>query len=206
MNSYSHKFNENRSSLISSNFSTSTKYLFLDRDGVLIEDVHYISNAKDVSLCPNVSSFLLEAKRLNYCICIVTNQSSVARNMINLKKYLDITFAFLSFIDDFLWPDLILASFYHPRFSSSEIYSNWRKPNTGMFEYVVTHFNCNITNSIMVGDKYSDLLGAYSAGISKLCHVSSPSHPNEATKIKSWASNNNLPYISSKNLDPFFLY
>ena len=206
MSSYSHRFNNNYSILTCHDYSPSAKYLFLDRDGVLIEDVHYISDVKNVKLCPKVSSFLYEARRLGYCFCVVTNQSSVAQNIISIELYLQITFTFLSFLEKCLWPDLILASFYHPSFSHSSCRSNWRKPHSGMFDYVLTHNNCDVKNSIMIGDKHSDLLAAHSAGISKLCHVTSPLHTKEAMKIQSWSMYNNIPYKSSKALSPEFLF
>ena len=45
---------------------TREKILFLDRDGVLIDDVHYIKSKKDVNLKKNVADFLTQARELKY--------------------------------------------------------------------------------------------------------------------------------------------
>ena len=63
--------------------NNSKSALFLDRDGVLIEDVHYIDNPKKVLLCKNVNKFLRVAREKGYRLIVITNQSSVSRSIIS---------------------------------------------------------------------------------------------------------------------------
>ena len=65
--------------------------LFLDRDGVIIKDRHYINNPDDVEL----ESFALELIKYvnlsNWPIIVITNQSGISRELLSWKKYEEIT-------------------------------------------------------------------------------------------------------------------
>ena len=65
---------------------------------------------------------------MEYIICVVTNQSSVARKLITKDKYVAITGKMLS-TPGFLWPEYIIAIF-HNDFSVTTEESHWRKPET----------------------------------------------------------------------------
>jgi len=163
------------------------KSVFLDRDGVLINDVEHIVDPRKVCICPFVEDFL-DLITLEYNIIVVTNQSILARKLGTIRDYLRVTSEMLSFLPPKLHPNLILASFYHPEFSSSRKYSSWRKPLPGMFMYVFNSFRICPSLSLMVGDKLTDLQAAHSAGIAKLFHVKSELHSDEQSKVKLWSS------------------
>ena len=75
---YEEEYSVSTSKLIlKSNKNFSEKALFIDRDGVLIEDVHHINSPDKVSLCSKVKNFLIAAKQECYDIVVITNQSSV---------------------------------------------------------------------------------------------------------------------------------
>ena len=76
----------------------SNRALFLDRDGVLIEDVHHIDNPNKVLLCENVKEFLNGARLKGYNSIVITNQSSVSRSIITYEEYKSITNRFLSLL------------------------------------------------------------------------------------------------------------
>ena len=60
----------------------SSKAIFLDRDGTLIEDPGYINNPKQVKLLAGTVEALVRFKQLGYKLIVVSNQSGVARGMI----------------------------------------------------------------------------------------------------------------------------
>ena len=101
--------------ILKDNKIRSKKGLFLDRDGVLIEDVHHIKSPKQVKLTKDIGKFLKEAKTKGYEIIVVTNQSSVSRSIITFEEYKDITEKFLSLIPYDAYPNLILSSFHLPK-------------------------------------------------------------------------------------------
>ncbi|MEZ5854305.1 MAG: hypothetical protein R3D67_05970 [Hyphomicrobiaceae bacterium] len=55
--------------------------LFLDRDGVVIEERHYLSNPEGVVLIEGVASTLLRASAAGFACVIVTNQSGIGRGL-----------------------------------------------------------------------------------------------------------------------------
>ena len=94
--------------------SHNSKALFLDRDGVLIEDLNYIDCPSKVCLCKNVVPFLNFAYMNKYDLIILTNQSSVSRKIITYQRYVEISESILSKLPLKLYPKYILASFHLP--------------------------------------------------------------------------------------------
>jgi len=62
-----------------------SKALFLDRDGTLILDKHYLSDPAGVELIPGVADALAHVRRLGYQLFILTNQSGIARGMYTVE-------------------------------------------------------------------------------------------------------------------------
>lgn len=185
--------------------SPRAKSLFLDRDGVLIKDVHYINSPEQVILCKNLEIFLKTARDLDFDVFVVTNQSSVARSIISIDQYLDITEKILSYLDPYIYPDFILASFHHPNKETSSM--KWRKPENGMFNFILDNFSYSPSESLIVGDKLSDFLPAYSVGIRKFLFIKTDFQKEEFNRVKQWKRN--LKYSVeikySNELDKSFL-
>jgi D-glycero-D-manno-heptose 1,7-bisphosphate phosphatase len=72
---------ENRESKI----GRSARALFLDRDGTLIYDKHYLHDPAGVELIPGVGPALRRARALGYRLFIHTNQSGIARGLHTLE-------------------------------------------------------------------------------------------------------------------------
>lgn len=179
----------------------SNKVLFIDRDGVMITDVGHISDTEKVCLCTGLNNLLKYFKDMEYIICVVTNQSSVARKLINKDKYVAITEKMLSMIPGFLWPEYIIASFFHNDFSVTTEESHWRKPETGMFDFMNTRYVVDKKESIMIGDKLSDIEAASKFGIKNLIYIKSEQHKEEKIKVQAWEKANNLEVLHINKLD-----
>lgn len=65
-----------------------SKALFLDRDGTLIYDKHYLADPAGVELIPGVTAALRRARSLGYQLFLFTNQSGVARGLHTLDDVL----------------------------------------------------------------------------------------------------------------------
>lgn len=61
-----------------------SKALFLDRDGTIILDKHYLADPAGVELIPGVADALARARALGYRLFILTNQSGIGRGMYTL--------------------------------------------------------------------------------------------------------------------------
>ena len=188
------------------NRATTKKIVFMDRDGVMIEDVDHIKNEEDVVICEGLNNLLSYLKDRRNIICVVTNQSSVARGIIDEDRYEEITEKMLSFLDNSNQPEYILTSFYHEAYSQNKENSNWRKPGVGMFEYIKKKIDFDMESAVMIGDKLSDLRAASDFGIQNLIHIESAIHRTERIKIRDWEkeSETNVHYIN--HLDEALMY
>jgi len=203
---YNEEFSESTSKFIfKNNNSRSKKGLFLDRDGVLIEDVHHIKSPKEVVLCKNVIEFLREAREKGFELIVVTNQSSISRSIITYEEYKIITEKFLSLIDHDLYPDLILSSFHLPKNENKLKDFNWRKPGAGMINYAINLQKYEKSESGLIGDKLTDLIAGVNAGLSNIAYIKSEIHKDESSLIKSWSLNNKISYKELEKLEDFFL-
>ena len=61
--------------------------LFLDRDGTIIHDRHYLWEPDGVELLPGASTALSNARRLGYRLFILTNQSGINRGIFTWDQY-----------------------------------------------------------------------------------------------------------------------
>ena len=141
---------------------------FLDRDGVLIEDTGYPHRPEHVRWMPGVMVGLRRLNAAGLAVCIVTNQSGVARGlhdeaavgrlhqwMLREAASAGATidgFSHCPFHEDAEMPRYARAS---PR----------RKPGAGMIEDWLAHFPLRREGSFLIGDRETDLRAAAAAGI-----------------------------------------
>jgi histidinol phosphatase-like enzyme len=55
--------------------------LFLDRDGVVVEEVHFLHRPEDVTLMANAARVIARARALGMAVVLATNQSGIARGL-----------------------------------------------------------------------------------------------------------------------------
>ena len=60
--------------------------VFLDRDGTLIEHVHYLSDPALVKLLPGAAEALTRFRRAGLARVLVTNQSAIGRGMLTVER------------------------------------------------------------------------------------------------------------------------
>jgi len=144
--------------------------IFIDRDGCLIEEVHYLRRLDQVRLTPGVVPALAQAKAAGWTLVMVTNQSGVARGMFPesfvkethelIQRQLQAGNAGLDGI--YYCPHHPLGN--HPYRQDCTC----RKPKTGMVLTAAQEMGINLQNSYMVGDKLADVQLAHNAGMTGL--------------------------------------
>jgi len=132
------------------------KAVFLDRDGVINVDVHYLNNVNDLKLIDGVKEALKILKDSGYKIYVITNQSGIARGIVNWLDLADIH-EVINIITE--WK--IDRYFVCPHLPDD--HCTCRKPNIGMFEQAGLFDSIDIENSYMIGDKAIDILAGYNA-------------------------------------------
>lgn len=144
------------------------KVAFLDRDGVINEEVNYLHNIDGFKYTYKCVDGLKELISLGYKLIIVTNQAGIARGYYTESEYKTLTQWYLS--------DLkrhgvdVLDVFHCPHHidgvvSELAMKCSCRKPNPGMLLDAINKYDVDVKNSIMLGDKQSDLDAAFNAGI-----------------------------------------
>tara|TARA_B100002052_G_C15871429_1_gene594852 strand:+ start:1377 stop:2066 length:690 start_codon:yes stop_codon:yes gene_type:complete len=141
--------------------------LFLDRDGVVIEDKHYISDPELVELCPGAKELIIETKKQGNAVILVTNQSGIARGLFDWKDYQLVTDKMLELLGGTATPTAIYANGYGP----NQSYESWRKPNPGMLIKAAKDLGVDLKRSTIIGDRLSDLQTGVNAGLRQLIHV-----------------------------------
>lgn len=152
------------------NQGQSTPALFLDRDGIINKDIGYLNELNKLEFVEGIFELCKYFKSMNYKLIIVTNQSGVGRGIFPLERYYEIMEAITSkFSEHNIEFDLILASTLNPE---SKIISNFesyrRKPNPGLILDASEIMNIDLKNSILVGDKLTDIIAGRNAGIRML--------------------------------------
>lgn len=155
------------------------KVAFLDRDGVINREVNYLYKIEDFEFTPNCIVGLKRLIESGYQIVIVTNQAGIARGYYTTHDYEILTEWYCSELE--MHGVAILDVFYcphHPDGSVSEfsMACNCRKPNAGMLELAASKYNIDLHESLLIGDKESDLLAGKKFGLSKLYMVET-GHP-----------------------------
>lgn len=133
--------------------------LFLDRDGVLIEDVSYPHRLEDLHLTADIIPHLLWAQTAGIKLIIVTNQAGIAKGKFTMDDFV----AFQSeLIDQLKQRGVdITKTYFCPCHKEGivtpfNIDSPDRKPKPGMFLKAEKEFNLDLSRSYMIGDKFSD--------------------------------------------------
>jgi len=137
------------------------KTIFLDRDGVINEEINYLYKIKDFRFIEGVFEACLYFQNLNYEIIIVSNQSGISRGIYSEKDYQNLTNWMIKKFSH--WGINFLDIFHCPHKPSENC--NCRKPKPGMFLKANHIHNIDFEKSWMIGDKESDILAANAAGI-----------------------------------------
>jgi len=142
------------------------KAVFLDRDGTINLDKHYVYKIEDFEFINGVPGIIKRFNDMGYKIIVVSNQSGVARGYYSiadvekLHRYIDSELAKIGAKIDayYICP-------HHPDFTGE---CECRKPKTGLVERAIRDFDIDVSQSLFVGDKDSDRECGNNAGIKTL--------------------------------------
>lgn len=152
---------------------------FIDRDGVINDERHYVHRIEDFVLLPNVAPGLRLLSELGYELVVVTNQAGIARGL-----YDEATMHRLhAYMEEVLGEQGVhlRAIYYCPHHPDSAIPAlskecNCRKPRPGMLLQAAKDLGIDLSGSLLIGDKRSDVEAGRAAGLRHLLLVRS-GHP-----------------------------
>ncbi|MGE0018197.1 MAG: D-glycero-alpha-D-manno-heptose-1,7-bisphosphate 7-phosphatase [Draconibacterium sp.] len=143
--------------------SAQNKALFIDRDGTINIEKHYVYKKEDFVFMPGIFDLLKHFTDNGYLIFIITNQSGIARGFYSEEDYNRLTSWMLN---EFELKGIKITKVYHcPHHPDITGPCICRKPKPGMILQAIEEFNINPSASVLIGDKKSDILAGENAGI-----------------------------------------
>tara|TARA_B100001971_G_C18268012_1_gene596279 strand:- start:35101 stop:35625 length:525 start_codon:yes stop_codon:yes gene_type:complete len=137
------------------------KLLFLDRDGTLIYDKHYMHDPKLVEFVPNCLLALKKFKERGYLFYVITNQSGIGRGFFNEEQMHSVHHK----MDELFAKEGIKIEQYLHCPHAPEDNCDCRKPSPKLINLVLKDLNYDPKFSFMIGDKQSDVDAGLNAGI-----------------------------------------
>jgi D-glycero-D-manno-heptose 1,7-bisphosphate phosphatase len=152
------------------------KAAFLDRDGVINYDLGYVHKVSDFLLLPDAVKGMLHLQELGYLLVVVTNQSGIGRGYFSELEY----HAFSDHMVAQLTAEGIKLSgvYFCPHKphllapAENQPQCCCRKPAPGLILKAALDLNIIVDQSIIIGDKQSDMQAGRAAGLSRCFLIS----------------------------------
>ena len=139
--------------------------VFLDRDGTLLEHVHYLKDPKLVRLFPDSAAAIRRLRRHGFACVVVTNQSQIGNNLLTQAQLAD--------IHEEMYRQLVTESamldgiYYCPKVGRQRdrttVEYHDRKPGPGLLLRAAQELGLRLQSSWMIGDMVSDVLAGTNA-------------------------------------------
>jgi D-glycero-D-manno-heptose 1,7-bisphosphate phosphatase len=184
--------------------------LFLDRDGVIVEEIGYLHRVADLRMMPGIATLIARANRRGIPVCVVTNQAGIARGLYGWPEFATIADEIerrLAAEDAHV--DGVAACPFHPEFTKGygAREDRWRKPGPAMIEALAARLGIDRARSWFIGDKIADIDAARAAGLAGVVVVrgaQSPAHVDGDEKFAVYFVDD--IEAATAVLAPFFTY
>lgn len=137
--------------------------IFLDRDGTLIVEKHYLHKVADVEIFPGTGAALKRLQDAGYRLIIVTNQAGVGRGYYTLADAENVN---RHLADELAREGVSFAKTYIAPEAPGQP-SRARKPSPQFLLDARDEFGLDLAQCFMVGDKLLDLECGWNAGVKK---------------------------------------
>ena len=137
--------------------------LFLDRDGTINVEKNYVYKIKDFEFIEGIFNIIKYYQKRGFLIFILTNQAGIARGYYTENDFQKLT---QWMVKQFKKRGINITKVYHcphhPNFTGE---CNCRKPKPGMILQAIKEYNIDPAQSVLIGDKKSDIIAGINAGI-----------------------------------------
>jgi D-glycero-D-manno-heptose 1,7-bisphosphate phosphatase len=139
---------------------TPRRAVFIDRDGTIVEEIHYLHRPEDVRVVKGVPAALKKLNRAGFLIFIITNQAGIGRGYYTEADMQRVHRHLLGVIGkDGATVDGVYFCPHHP-----DDHCNCRKPSPKFLFDAAAQFDIRLARSFMVGDRMADLEAGRRAG------------------------------------------
>jgi D,D-heptose 1,7-bisphosphate phosphatase len=142
--------------------------LFLDRDGVLNHDDHYVSSSDRVRWIDGAAEAVRSANDAGVYVFVLTNQAGVAKghyiedDVLALHRWMASQLRrHGAHVDDWRYCPYHIDAVV-PAYRQDH---TWRKPEPGMLLDLIAHWPVDVARSLMIGDQPSDMAAAAAVGV-----------------------------------------
>ena len=135
--------------------NTKRRAAFLDRDGTLIEDSHYLSKPEAIRILPGAVDAVKRLNGAGVVVVIVTNQSGIARGLMSEEDYTKVAERLGSLFADA--GARIDASYHCPHHPAITGPCDCRKPALGMYVEARDTLGLDTATSLFAGDRFRDV-------------------------------------------------
>lgn len=150
------------------------KALFLDRDGVINVEKNYVYKIEDFEFIDGIFELVKSYQENGFLIIVITNQAGIGRGY-----YTEEDFHKLNnwMIEQFKQRGIKITEVYycpyHPTHGIGEYLKDSfdRKPNPGMILKAQDKYKIDLSQSVLIGDKESDIEAGERVGVNKLILV-----------------------------------
>lgn len=147
--------------------SARNKALFLDRDGVINVDKHYVHKIEDCEFMDGIFDLCRTAKEKGYKLIVITNQAGIAKGYFtedDFRKFME--YVRSEFIRQGCPLDDVFYCPYHIDGIGKYRKDSWdRKPNPGMILKAAEKHHIDLSRSVLIGDQQSDIEAGKRAGL-----------------------------------------
>jgi D-glycero-D-manno-heptose 1,7-bisphosphate phosphatase len=143
---------------------------FLDRDGVLNQDLGYVHRVADFHWLPGAVQACKRLQDAGYALVVVTNQSGVARGLYSLA---DVDTLHAHMAQELALAGVTLTAVcacpHHPEGLPGPYRQDChcRKPQPGMLLQAIQAHGLDPARSVLFGDRPSDLQAGAAAGVAR---------------------------------------
>ncbi|MBB1093382.1 HAD family hydrolase [Rhodopseudomonas palustris] len=142
--------------------------LFLDRDGVVVQEVNYLHRVADIAIIRGMTNMVAYANRARVPVVMVTNQAGIGRGYFGWDAFHAVQADIhRRFAEEGAYFNMTLACAYHPDGLGDYARPDhaWRKPKPGMLLEAARTLCIDLSRSVVVGDTISDLQAGKAAGL-----------------------------------------
>jgi D-glycero-D-manno-heptose 1,7-bisphosphate phosphatase len=152
--------------------------LFLDRDGVINKDIGYLHRIEDFEFLDGAIETCRQFQAAGYLLIVISNQAGIARGYYTEQDFHHLNdWMIEQFRQSGVYLDRVLYSPFHPAGRGEYRRDSFcRKPKPGLILQAQREFDIDLSTSILVGDKESDIEAGLAAKVGT-CIIVKSGHP-----------------------------
>lgn len=131
--------------------------VFLDRDGTIIRDEHYLADPSRVVLLDGAAAAIARLREAGVTVVVITNQSGIARGLITPTQYE----AVRKRLDELVTVDATYMCPHHPDVDGP---CECRKPGLALYRQAIADLGLDGARVVLIGDRGRDIEAAEALG------------------------------------------